>query len=152
MDYSEILDVYFLFQDFALSKIILIPYSLGKLQIRSTSNKCLISFSWLWQVPVPLRDTLHSQMFTPVCVGHMWPLFDYYIALGYGQNFKDVAVTDQFCNKHWFVKINRSESFLKIDLKVIISLKLYVVLWWFMLNFHSILTRKICAGTLLSKL
>lgn len=41
----------------------------------------------------------------------MWPLSDDYIALGYGQNFKDIAVMDQFCNKPWFMKIDRNESF-----------------------------------------
>lgn len=42
-------------------------------------------------------------------------LSDDYIAFGYGQNFKDIAVMDQFCNKPWFMKINRNGSFLKID-------------------------------------
>lgn len=42
-------------------------------------------------------------------------LSDDYIAFGYGQNFKDIAVIDQFCNKPWFMKINRNGSFLKID-------------------------------------
>lgn len=34
-----------------------------------------------------------------VLVKYDFSLSDDYIVLGYGQNFKDVAVMDQFCNK-----------------------------------------------------